>query len=216
MFTKEDICVFLFNWKKVTQNSLRLYEKIRPIIKNTTIVNCDESCILDPTISHIQLDDSHYYGSQYNHAIKHMNKNALLCVIVGDNIVDNDFNAIFENALTAFNTLPIGVFSPRDKRTMHQQKCLHIQNDIFTVNTTDCGFWFIHPLVISALKNMDYSISKYGWGIDTITIKEANKMNLLCVTDFSIETDQVDHSCGYDTAEAEQHMHVLNSEYLRL
>lgn len=216
MFTKEDIFVYIFNWKKVTSNSILLYERISPIIKNTTIINCDEFCILDSSVSHIQLDDSHYYGSQYNHSIKNIKDGALLCVIVGDNIINNDFETIFENALLSFNTLRIGVFSPRDKRTMHQIKIENVRNDIFTVNTTDCGFWFIHPIIIEKLKNMDYTVSKFGWGIDVITIKEANKNNLLCVTDFSIETDQLDHTCGYDTSEADRCMTLLNIDYLSL
>jgi len=212
-YTLDDISVYILNWKKVTNNSLKLYEKISPIIKNTIIINCDEFTKLDNNIPHIQLDDSHYYGSQYDHAIKHVKNNNIFCVIVGDNITDNNFNKIFNSALDTFNNYNVGVYSPHDNRSPHQSRGEQINKNLYDVINTDCGFWFINPLLVKKLKNINYNISKYGWGIDIITIKEARKQNLLVLRDYSVETDQLDHSCGYDNSKAEIGLIELEKEY---
>jgi hypothetical protein len=215
-FTLNDIIVYIFNWKKVTDNSLKLYEKISPIIKDTCIVNCDETRTLDASIQHIQLDDSCYYGSQYDHAIKHVKENNIMCCIVGDNIHDNDFNKIFNSAIYAYNTVNAGVYAPNDKRSMHTTKLEHIKDELYDVITTDCGFWFIHPKIVKKLKNINYNVSRFGWGVDTITITESRKQGLLVMRDYSTETDQVDHSCGYDAGVAYRDMKKLERVYKKL
>lgn len=214
IYSLQDIRVYIFNWKKVSKNTMQLYEKIKPIVKNTCIINCDETLILNNDIQHIQLDDSHYYGSQYNNAIKHIDNNSIMCVIVGDNVSDNNFDVIFHNAIRTFNIYNVGVFSPNDKRaTGHTEKLTHIEGTLYTVANTDSGFWFINPRIVAKLKNIDYTICKYGWGIDTITMKEAKKQGLYIIRDYSIETDQLDHSTGYAQSDAVYGMNKLEEIY---
>jgi len=216
MFTLNDISVYIYNWKKVSNNSLTLHNNIIPIIKNTFIINCDENFKLNNNINSIQLDDSHYFGSQYNHSIKHVKKGSIFCIIVGDNIPNNDFNKIFNNALNAFNNYNIGIYSPNDKRSQHKTKLNNINENLFNVINTDCGFWFIHPQIVNKMRSIDYTISKYGWGIDIITIKEAKKQNLLVIRDYSVETDQLDHSCGYNKTDASKGIHLLEELYNKI
>ncbi len=101
------------------RQQFKVVRKISPIIKDTCIVNCDETHTLDASIQHIQLDDSCYYGSQYDHAVKHVAENNIMCCIVG------------------------------------------------------------HPKIVAKLKNINYNVSRFGWGVDTITIKESRKQGLL-------------------------------------
>ena len=216
MFTLEDINVYILNWKKVNENSLQLYNAIRPIIKHTNIINCDEHWHLDPSIQHIQLDDSYYYGGQFNTAIKHTREGSILCIIVGDNQSKNDFSKIFASALKAFNTNKIGVYAPHDKRSVNQHVKCKYSGSLHIVTNTDCGFWFIHPKIHLQMKTIDYSVSKYGWGIDMIMIREATRRGMVVVSDYSIETDQLDHTCGYDRTKASMEATALFSAYKHL
>jgi hypothetical protein len=215
MFTLDDIDVYIMNWKKVNENSLQLYNAIRPIVSHTTIINCDEHWSLDPSIQHIQLDDSCYYGSQFNTAIKHTRANALLCILVGDNQCEHDFSTIFRSVLRAFNTHKIGVYAPHDKRSTVQKVLRKYRGSLYHVKNTDCGFWCIHPNIHGTMKRLDYTISKYGWGIDVSMCKEAKRRGMLVVRDNSIEIDQLDHTCGYDRAAAAKDyynmLHAYNS-----
>ena len=199
MYSFDRISVYIFNWKKVTDNSLKLYEKIKPIIRDTTIINCDETRSIDGSI---QLDDSHYYGSQYNHAIKNVKCGNIMCIIVGDNICVDNFDNIFDGAVRTFNSHKVGVYAPEDKRSSHQSTIKNYMGTLFNVENTDCGFWFINPDIVSRLKHVDYSVSTYGWWIDILTIEYCKKHDFLVLRDYSISTDQLDHSCGYDRSKA--------------
>jgi hypothetical protein len=209
MFTQDDIYVYILNWKKVSVNSLQLYNNIAPIIENTIMINCDEHMPLTDDIPHIQLDDSHYYGSQFNHAIKHIKDGAIMCVIVGDNIADNNFEKIFQNALDTYNNFNTGVYAPNDKRTTHKGRNDRFNGELYDVPNTDCGFWFIHPDIVKRLRKLDFTISKYGWGIDNVVIAESRKQKRLVLRDYSVETDQLDHTVGYDSHGA----HIAQVEF---
>jgi hypothetical protein len=213
MFTLDDIYVYILNWKKVSDNSLKIFNNVSPIIKNTIFINCDEHLRLTRDIPHIQLNDSHYYGSQFNTAIKNVKEGAILCVIVGDNIADNDYEKIFNNALSAFNEYNAGVFGPNDKRSPHQKHFGPITMNLYSVPNTDCGFWFIHPNIVKRLRGIDYTISKYGWGCDTIVMLESKKQRLLILRDFSTETDQLDHTTNYDIYTAQLAQRQLEMAY---
>ncbi len=216
MFSIQDIHVYIFNWKKVSHNTMLLYDKIKDYVKNVTIVNSDENFMIQNDIKHIQLDDSHYYGSQYQHAIQDVQPNSIFCVIVGDNIVDNDFKNIFDNAINAFNNHKIGIYAPNDKRSPHIVRLENIKDNLYDVVNTDCGFWFIHPTIVSCMKKLNHSISKFGWGIDLITIFETKRQNFLVARDYSVYTDQLDHYCGYDLYLAEYYRFLLETEYIKL
>ena len=216
MYGLENISVYIFNWKKVSANSRVLYDRISPIIQNTTIINCDENLHLDSSIPHVQLDDSHYYGSQYKTAINHVKEGKIFCVIVGDNIPDTNFKQLFERAVHTFNTSNVGVFAPNDKRSSHQHKGAHYRDNLYDTANTDCGFWFIHPTLVQRLKPLNYAVTNYGWGIDVITLQEARKKGMLVLRDYTNETDQLDHSCGYPHAKAQRQMAELVKLYQQL
>ena len=214
---KYNISVYIFNWKKVSENSLKLYENIKKFINHVTIINCDENFKLDDSIKHIQLDDSHYYGSQYEHAIKDVPEGSIFCIIVGDNIANNNFEKIFDEAIKKFNTYNIGVYAPNDKRSPHINRKEEIESNIYNVDNTDCGFWFISPKIVSKLRNINYAnLSHFGWGIDFITIEEARHQGLLVLRDYNIETDQLDRSTNYDFHKASLGQNKIINEYKRI
>jgi hypothetical protein len=216
MYTLNDLSVYIFNWKKVTENSLQLYKKISEIVKDTTLVNCDEHFKPKNKVKHVQLDDSYYYGSQYDVAIKQVAPGKIFCIVVGDNISKSNFRLIFESAIKTFNNHNVGIYAPNDKRTVHTKKTAHYVDKLFQVPNTDCGFWFIHPAIVDRLRSIDYRLSNLGWGIDIINIKEAQKQGRLVLRDYSIETDQLDHTCGYNVKEASVGSKVLEEIYSKL
>ena len=171
----------------------------------------------DSAIQHIQLDDSYYYGGQFNAAIKDVPHGNILCLIVGDNVADNDFEKIFESAISTFNHFPTGIYSPNDKRSDHTDRLEQISGDLYNVPNTDCGFWFIHPYLVHAFRPINYfEVNNLGWGIDTIFMHQARALNLLVIRDYSVETDQLDRSTGYKKEEAWEGYYALIELYKSL
>jgi hypothetical protein len=87
---------------------------------------------------------------------------------------------------------------------------------LFHVPNTDCGFWFMHPAIVERLRSIDYRLSNLGWGIDIINIKEAQKQGRLVLRDYSVETDQLDHKCGYNVKEASVGRKILEEIYSKM
>ena len=209
-FSHDDISVYILNWKRVSANSLDLYNKIMPIIKNTKIINCDENLCLNISINHIQLDDSYYYGGQYNMAIKDVKKGNIFCIIVGDNKTESNFNDIFYRALKTFNNYNVGVYAPDDIHSPHRKNIYkEIDDGIFNIENTDCGFWFIHPMIVDRLRDIDYNLTRVGWGIDILTIKEAHLLKKLVLVDTKNSTDQLDLPPGYKGKEGLKGMNTI-------
>ena len=198
-FNFKDIHIYLLNWSKVTHNTIKLLDSIHAITKNVWVVNSDENYTFD---KQIKLDDSHYYGSQFNHAIKHVQKSKIFCVIVGDTTM-NDFTQLYNNALDTFNAYDVGVYAPNDKRTTHNE-ITPFNGTLFNIKNTDCGFWFIHPFIVNKMRLINYTISRFGWGIDKIFMKESIKNNKLILRNYADDVDQLNHDTNYNTKLAKQ------------
>lgn len=217
MFVLNDISVYIFNWKKVNQNSINLVKNIKKYINDITFVNCDESFKLENSIKAIQLDDSHYYGSQYEHSIVDVKENNIFCVIVGDNISENNFKEIFMNSIQIFNKYKVGVYAPNDIRSHHKKKNECLEKNVYNVDNTDCGFWFIHPEIVKKTKKLKFgNLSPLGWGIDSITITESKRLGFMVLRDYRVSTDQLDYSTNYDMGKAGEGMIKLYQEYEKM
>lgn len=215
LYDYNDIYLYIFNWKKVNQNSVKLYYDANKYIRNIKIINSDENFKLNDDIDRINLDDSFYYGGQYNIAIKDVKDGKIFGVISGDTI-DVDFKALFENMLNTFNEYNTGIYTINDLRSSH----IGIVDDLCNIKklkilvNSDCGIWFINPLIVQILKKIHYHIlSPFGWGIDVITCEECKKHNKLIIRDYSLECDQIDHSSGYNTDTARSGMHTIIKWY---
>jgi len=210
IFDIDSISVYIFNWHKVSENSLKLYRHISEVVNDVTIINCDETLKLNNTIKNIQLDDSHFYGSQYQHAITDVKENKILCVIVGDNIAENSFKDIFMNALQIFNKYKVGVYGPYDKRSGIEGKLSMLEKGVFNVHHTDCGFWFINPEIVKVFKNYNFKeLTNYGWGIDLITANESLRLGYKVILDHRSTTDQLNWSTNYNWVDAGKQMEKL-------
>jgi hypothetical protein len=220
MFTTDDIYVFVFSWKKVTTNATQLFTAVAPHFPHTFFVNCDEHTSADqlaatgvlPTAV-IQRDDRYYYGGQFDAAMKQTPTGKICAVIVGDVSPRAPWAAIAENAVAAFNTDKVGIYAPNVDYTWHIAKGAHLWDNLFTVPNTDCTCWFLHPSLLKRLARIPYFvISNLGWGIDTIFIKEAERLGLQVARDYSVLVRQP-QGTAYDQRVARIQMQKLLELY---
>jgi hypothetical protein len=191
MFSKDDVFIYIFSWKKVTDNAKALYAQVATACPNTWFVNCDENIQITFTPNVIQLDDSYYYGSQFETAIRHVPKGKLFGVIVGDVTPDAEWNTIINNMVAAFNTGKVGVYAPNVDYTYHTTRNQLLWGSLYDVNNTDCTCWFMNPSIVNTLYHLPFSaVSNLGWGIDTICMKEAVRQNLCKARDYSVMVRQ--------------------------
>ncbi len=206
-----DIHTFIFSWKKVTENALMLFENASRVCANTTFINCDEN--VKVLVKNIHLDDSYYYGGQFEAAIRAVPPGSALCCIVGDVSPEANWNAIYEKAAEALATKHVGVYAPNVDYTWHTDRGRQVGNTLWEVENTDCTFWFIDAEVVNALRNIPYRLlSNLGWGIDTVVNKESARQEKLVVRDYS-ETVRQPMGTAYDKEKAKSQMSLLLAYY---
>lgn len=211
----DDLYVYIFSWHKTTENALKMHNIIRKYCKNCFIINCDENFKNNENIENIiNLDDSYYFGGQFQTAVRNIPDNMFFCNIVADMDINIDWENLFNKAIESFNLYKIGIYSPHDINSVHQHKEELLENNLYNISNTDCTCWFIHPNIISKLKDIDYyGISNYGWGIDWIFCFESKKQNLLVIRDYSIQITQPKNSTGYNMGHASLQMSNLKQYY---
>ena len=220
IFDNNLVQLYILNWKKVNKNSINLYNQSKQYFKNVKIINCDEKFSIDKSINHINLDDSYWYGGQFNECIKDVDPKKILGIIVGDTIKVN-FKKLIENLLYTFNNYNTGIYTIDDKRSEHGKKnynnIRYIKENLVTVINSDCGIWFINPIIHQKIKHINYhKLSPLGWGIDDITARECKKNNLLVLKDYELECDQIDHTRNYKYHDAKQQWNKLINYYNNL
>ena len=207
----DNIHTFIFSWKKVTENALALYEKSSAVCPNTTFINCDEN--VNVIVKNIQLDDSYYYGGQFEAAIRAVPVGGSLCCIVGDVSPEANWGAIYEKAVEALATRYVGVYAPNVDYTWHTGRGRQVGNTLWEVENTDCTCWFIDADVVSALREVPYRmLSNLGWGVDTIVNKESARQGKLVVRDYS-EIVHQPMGTAYDKDKAKTQMSLLLAYY---
>jgi len=213
MFSEKDIYVYIFSWKKVTVNAMNLYKALRKEFTNTIFINCDENYVIPVDVSGIQLDDSYYYGGQFETAITNIPSNKILGVFTGDVNPDADWSKMAENCIAAFNTEKIGVYAPDVYPTFHKSRNEFLWGSLYSVPNTDCTGWFIHHEIVAPLKDIPYfKISNYGWGIDNIFMKETRKKGKLVARDYGFKITQP-VGTAYNQREAHKMMDALHIFY---
>ena len=210
MITVDDIYVYIFSWKKVTENAIELHKNVSKHIKNTFIINCDENNYIENAI---QLNDDYYYGGQFQTAIQHIHEGKILSIITGDVNPDANWEKISINCVNALNSNQIGIYAPNVDVTGHPSRNELLWDELYTVDNTDCTCLFISGEIVTYLKDIPYfELSNLGWGIDIIFIEESIKRQKKVVRDYSVCVKQPPGT-GYNTEQAKIQMEKIINYY---
>jgi hypothetical protein len=206
----QPIYTYVFSWKKVFKNALKIYNEVSKVFPNVYFIDCDETT--GKTFpNQIKLTNKQYYGSQFETAINHIPENAILGIVVGDIKINyTDWNNVYKNLTDTFMTYDIGVYAPFEKRTgwMKSKGTLSNKN-LHNTNNTDCTVWFLHPDIVTVAKKLDIpKKSPYGWGIDLVLCNYAIHKGKYVVYDTSVEVSNP-KGTGYDCKKAGDQMNDL-------
>ncbi len=212
--TINDLSIYIFCWKKCVENSCNLYNEIKQVCPNVTIINSDENQPLDNNLyKSIQLDDTYYYGGQLETALSVLPTNCVLWCITGDIQLGANWTDIISNAIKYMNRGDVGIYTPRVIVSEWQEKCGLIEDNVWRVDHPDRICLAIHPQICEGLKNIKFKeLSNYAFAIDKIFTLECHNLNMIAVCDYSLEVKHPDGS-GYDRVVASAQMNNLLIEY---
>ena len=207
-YTTNDIYLYIFSWKRINDNAIAIYNKVAPIFPNTYFINCDENfdaAQYIPKDKIIQLDDSYYFGGQFETAMKHCPRTAIYGNIVGDVDPENiNWEYLANSMLYSFNTLNAGVAAPDAPN--FPNKGAQIEGPYYEVTDTDSTIFFIHPDIWQKYAQFPYKkTTHYGHGIDKFFCNITGKYGKKTLRDTSIKV-ATDGKSGYSGNEAAKQM----------
>jgi len=183
-----DIIIYILSWNKVTENAIELYNIISKFNKNTYILNCDETFIINEPYM-IQCDNSYYFTKQFFKCINHClenHKESYLMTVTADVSKNANWESIIKNCKYGLDNLNAGIVAPNINYTSHIKKNYIVENNFWSVPNTDCTVWAINPIIyeIILLTKLDVW-NKFGWGIDWILVEFCKKKNMKVLRDYN-------------------------------
>ncbi len=198
-YTINDINLYIFSWKRVNENAVKIYKKVAAVFPNTYFLNCDENFDASryiPADKLIQLDDSYYFGGQFQTAIRHCPRDRVFGNIVGDVDPDAiDWKQLAASMLYGINSLNAGVVAPDAPN--YPNMGAHIEGSYYEVDNTDCTIFFITPDIWSKYKHFPYKdVTHHGYGIDIFFCNSTKNKGKKTIRDSQIKVD-TDKTKGY-------------------
>ena len=218
----KNIQIFVFSWKKVGENAIKIFNEISEVFKDTWLIDCDENSklIFNPSNyvhnynNIIHLDDSAYYAKQFDTSLFHSKPNTIVGFVVGDiNPGITDWKKIKNNIDYYFSKYEIGIYAPYEKRTSWQKSMGKVDNtNLYITDNTDCTVWFFSPNIVNIAKKLEVSKhTYYGWGIDIVLCEYSLNKNMLVVVDKDIEVINPDNT-GYNKNKANNEINIIKTK----
>jgi hypothetical protein len=213
--------VYVLSWKKVTNNAIKIFDELNKEFENVYFIDCDENSKTNFK-NIIRLDDSAYYGKQFDTAINNANPDSIVGIVVGD-IYPNltDWKTVYKNMVDSFENYDIGIYAPYETRTHWHVSNGKINNTNYHLTkNTDCTVWFLAPYIVSFAKTLNISnISKLGWGIDSVLCNYSNSLGHHNIFDKSVKvTNPIGNNYSSYTASQQKYSleksisHILPSK----
>ena len=209
---KINIDVYVLSWKKVNDNALQIFKEVSRAFPNVYFIDCDETSN-NNFKNIIRLTDKDYYGTQFDTAIKNSKEGSIVGIIVGDIKINfTDWVKVYNNTVTNFKDLDIGIYAPYEDRT-HWQKNPKgekmFDKNLNLTDNTDCTAWFLAPEIVSFAKKLNITkFSSYGWGVDILLCKYSNYIGKNVLFDKSVQVLNPSGT-GYDGDKAHDQKDIL-------
>lgn len=183
-----EIIIYIFSWKRVSENARDVFDEIRKVHQNTYILNCDENFKMERE-NVIEVDDSYWYSKQFFTGLRHCVENfpgSYYMCLTGDVSPNANWKDIILRTQNAFVKYNAGVVAPNTDITWHVAKTKELEDNYWLVPNTDCTVWTLHPEIYNLLLKTDFEIvSKIGWGIDLIANNFSSKKSKLIIRDYN-------------------------------
>jgi hypothetical protein len=202
---------FIFNWKGQYEKTSEKEKQLNRIITNTKVINSDEQ-LFKPAWHNI--GEQAYFSRQFQTAIDLFDADVFFHV-QGDASYHN-WVGVLAHAVKYFPTYNWGIYAPNVDYTYHVASRVNINSlsckdkHLHVVSCTDCTCWLIHKDIITMFRkrNIDLSISTYGWGIAVIFSALSFICNRPVLRDYN-HTVIHPGGTGYPKGEAMTQMHRL-------
>jgi len=200
---KEQCQVFIFSWRRVSENAKQLQKQFSGLGLETFVINSDETENDNGLPNWVNIGESGYMVQQYAKA-KEVFDRTYFVELFAD-IYDVNAELIVERACYVFSEYDCGVYAPNAdyiEWNFDRKRLPKLERNLYEVKNAESLLSFIHKDVLAGLK---LSPEKYriGWGIDFLVCILASRQGKLVVRDYAT-TVRHPKGKGYSGSEARQ------------
>lgn len=210
-----NVHAIIYSWPKAHENAFGIAAALRGSVARTSVVACsDEPIPHDPSIEVFQLDNSAYFGRQFEKTIEVFDGDILLQIAA--DTATASWAALAQRCAQRFQAIPIlGVWTPDIDGTTwpNERVALYETQDptLIGVVQTDCIVWAMRRSIVDYLKTLDFSETPLGWGIDWAAIAHAHANKLRVLRDLGVKVHHRIGGSGYDRLEADRQRNAFLS-----
>ena len=139
----------------------------------------------------IQFPSQSFLGPKFEWALENTTSDALLFIVA--DTWSEDWGSLVERCRYSFSSDPdIAVWAPIVDETWWNTEKIVINNELRTdglqnVIAVDSIVWALSSQVVTEMKKLDYSSSRFGWGIEVVCAAIARCQGKLVVRDTRLE-----------------------------
>ncbi len=200
----------LYSWPAVHENAFAIAKALSGHVARVSVVACSDTCrwIHDPSIEVFQLDNSAYFGRQFEKTIEVFDGDVLL-QIAADTTTESlaaSGGPVHPSAIAPWTTSASGPPTSTAPPGPNERVLLYQTGDpgLIGIVQTDCIVWAMRRDIVDFLRTMDFSLTPLGWGIDWAAIAHAHANNLRVLRDFTVKLHHRIGGSGYDRMEADR------------
>jgi hypothetical protein len=205
----------IYSWPKVHENAFAIATALAGHAARVSVVACtDGPLVHDPEIEVFPLDNSAFFGQQFEKTIEVFDGEILLQIAADTTTAS--WGALAQQCAQRFQSNPIlGVWTPDiDGTTWPNERVMLYQTQdptLIGVVQTDCIVWAMRRSIVEFLKTLDYSATPLGWGIDWAAIAHAHANKQRVVRDLGVKVHHRIGGSGYDRQEADRQRNLFLS-----
>jgi hypothetical protein len=205
----------IYSWPKVHENAFAIATALKGHVARVSIVACTEDPLAhDPAFEVFLLDNSCYFGRQFEKSIEVFDGDILLQIAADTTTAS--WGMLAQQCAQRFQASPIlGVWTPDiDGTTWPNERVTLYQTQdptLIGVVQTDCIVWAMRRSIVEFLKTLDYTATPLGWGIDWAAIAHAHANKLRVVRDLGVKVHHRIGGSGYDRLEADRQRNLFLS-----
>jgi len=166
--------------------------------------------IVIPRVEGIRVPSESYFGSKFEHSIRHWNDEAML--LVHADTFATDWKEVAAACSRALDSPPIKLWSPEIDVTPWPTALVQFDqsstSSYLAVVHTDAIVLGLAPEVVQRLRQLDYRGNNLGWGIDWAALCYTYANNGIAVRDRSVSIRH-DTGTGYPLQDAARQMEAF-------
>ncbi|HLI65017.1 MAG TPA: hypothetical protein VKU90_01515 [Caulobacteraceae bacterium] len=202
------IHAILYSWPAVHENAFAIARALAGHAARVSVVACSDTPLpAAPDVEIVPLDNSAYFGRQFEKTIEVFDGDVLLQIAADTTTAS--WPALARQCALRYQTIPnLGVWTPDIDGTTWPNERVVLYNTadpaLIGVVQTDCIVWAMSKPIVEFLKTLDYGCAPLGWGIDWAASAHAHAKGLRVLRDLTVKLHHRIGGSGYDRFEADR------------